>query len=86
MKQGIHPESRDVIFVDRAANYTLIVISTVDTKETFEHEGTKYPCVFIELSSASHPFYTGEQRLLKTGAIDKFYARQKKMDEMKKSK
>jgi large subunit ribosomal protein L31 len=86
MKQGIHPESRDVIFVDRAADYTLIAISTVATKETFEHEGTEYPCVFIELSSASHPFYTGEQRLLKTGAIDKFYARQKKMDEMKKSK
>ena len=86
MKSGIHPESREVVFVDRAAEYVLKTISTVATKDTFEHEGTEYPCVFIELSSASHPYYTGEQRILKTGAVDKFYARQKKMEEMKKAK
>lgn len=86
MKQGIHPESREVLFVDRAADYVLKTISTVATKDTFEHEGKEYPCVFVELSSASHPYYTGEQRILKTGAVDKFYARQKKMEEMKKAK
>jgi large subunit ribosomal protein L31 len=86
MKTGIHPESREVVFVDRAADYVLKVISTVATKDTFEHDGTTYPCVFIELSSASHPYYTGEQRLLKTGAVDKFYARQKKMEALKKNK
>lgn len=86
MKSGIHPESREVVFVDRGANYVLKTLSTVSTTETYEHEGKEYPCVFIELSSASHPYYTGEQRILKTGAVDKFYARQKKMEELRKNK
>jgi large subunit ribosomal protein L31 len=86
MKSGIHPESREVVFVDRGANYVLKTLSTVNTTETYEHEGKEYPCVFIELSSASHPYYTGEQRILKTGAVDKFYARQKKMEELRKNK
>ncbi len=84
MKSGIHPESREVVFVDRAADYVLKTISTVATKDTFTHEGTEYPCVFIELSSASHPHYTGEQRILKTGAVDKFYARMEKAKALKK--
>ena len=86
MKSGIHPESREVVFVDRAAEYVLKTISTVATTETYEYEGKEFPCVFVELTSASHPYYTGEQRILKTGAVDKFYARQKKMEEMKKAK
>jgi ribosomal protein L31 len=42
--------------------------------------------MFIEISSKTHPHYTGEKRILKTGAVDKFYARQKKMEEMAKKK
>ena len=84
MKSGIHPESREVVFVDRGADYVLKTLSTVKTTDTYEYEGKEYPCVFVELSSASHPYYTGEQRILKTGAVDKFYARMKKTETLKK--
>lgn len=84
MKAGIHPESRPVAFVDRAANFVVVVNSTLKTNDTYEHEGKTYPCFYIETSSASHPFYTGQKVLLKTSSIDKFYARQKKAEEMKK--
>ena len=60
--------------------------STVQTEETYTHEGTEYPSVFIEVSSKTHPHYTGEKRILKTGAVDKFYARQKKAEELSKKK
>lgn len=86
MKKGIHPESRKVAFVENATGYVLLVDSTVQTDTTYTHEGTEYPCVFVEVSSKSHPHYTGEKRILKTGAVDKFYARQKKMEEMAKKK
>ena len=86
MKQGIHPESRKVAFVEQASNYVLIVDSTVKTESTYTHEGVEYPCVFLETSSASHPHYTGEKKILKTGAVDKFYARQKKMEDMQAKK
>ena len=82
MKQGIHPESRKVAFVERASGFTLIANATVKTTDTHTHEGVEYPCVYIEISSASHPHYTGEKRILKTGTVDKFYARQKKMEEL----
>lgn len=82
MKKGIHPESRKVAFVERASGYVLIADSTVATTETYEHEGVEYPSIYIEISSKTHPHYTGEKRILKTGAVDKFYARQKKMEEL----
>ncbi len=84
MKTGIHPESKEILFVDRAADFVLKAVSTAKTTDTFEHEGKEFPCIFVELSSASHPYYTGEQRILKTGAVDKFYARMKKAEELKK--
>jgi len=84
MKTGIHPESRDILLVDRSADFVLKVKSTAKTVDTFEHNGETLPCIFIESSSASHPFYTGEQKILKTGAVDKFYARMKKAESMKK--
>ncbi|MDA9129276.1 50S ribosomal protein L31 [Candidatus Gracilibacteria bacterium] len=86
MKTGIHPESRPVAFVESGAGNVFIVDSTAQTKETYTHEGTEYPSIFIEVSSKTHPHYTGEKRILKTGAVDKFYARQKKMEEMAKKK
>lgn len=86
MKPGIHPESREVVFVDRSVNpaFVVKVQSTVKTTETYEYEGKTYPCMYVETSSASHPFYTGQKVLLKTSSIDKFYARQKKTQEIAK--
>ena len=84
MKTGIHPESKEILIVDRSADFVLKVLSTAKTSDTFEHEGKEYPAIFVETSSASHPYYTGEQKILKTGAVDKFYARMKKAEEMKK--
>ena len=86
MKQWIHPESRKVAFVERQSGYVLIADSTIKTTETHTHEGVEYPSIYIEVSSASHPHYTGEKRILKTGAVDKFYARQKKMEELQNTK
>jgi large subunit ribosomal protein L31 len=86
MKEGIHPTSRKVAFVEQAIGYALIVNSTIKTTGTYAHEGVEYPSVFIEVSSQSHPHYTGEKRILKTGAVDKFYARQKKMEEIQSAK
>lgn len=86
MKTEIHPQSQEILFVDRSANFVLKVMTTAQTTDTYEHEGKEYPAIFIEVSSASHPYYTGEQRILKTGAVDKFYARQKKMEELAKKK
>jgi len=86
MKKGIHPESRKVAFVERASGYVLIADSTLKTTETHTHEGVEYPSMFVEISSQTHPHYTGEQRILKTGSVDKFYARMKKTESLKKTK
>lgn len=84
MKKNIHPESREILFVDRSANYVLKTRSTLKPEDTYEYEGKTYPCVFVETSSASHPFYTGKKTLLKTSSVDKFYARQEKTKAMSK--
>ncbi|MCD5375122.1 50S ribosomal protein L31 [Candidatus Gracilibacteria bacterium] len=86
MKNGIHPESRMVAFVESGAGNVFLAKSTIKTENTYTHEGVEYPSMFIEVSSKTHPHYTGEKRLLKTGAVDKFYARQKKMEELKNAK
>ncbi|MBO0938221.1 type B 50S ribosomal protein L31 [Fibrella sp. HMF5335] len=73
MKKGIHPEYRDVVFHDLSADYKFLTRSTVQTKDTIEYEGQTYPLVKVEVSSQSHPFYTGKNVLLDTaGRIDKF--------------
>lgn len=84
MKKNIHPESREIILVDRSADFVIKVKSTAKTTDTFEFEGKTFPAIFIETSSASHPYYTGEQKILKTWAVDKFYARMKKTENLKK--
>lgn len=84
MKKDIHPNSREIVLVDRSADFVIKVVSTARTTDTFEFEGKEYPAIFIETSSASHPYYTGEQKILKTWAVDKFYARMKKTEELKK--
>ena len=74
MKQGIHPENyRLVAFKDMSNDEVFITKSTANTKETIEVEGQEYPLVKLEVSRASHPFYTGKSQLLDTaGRIDKF--------------
>lgn len=73
MQPNIHPNYQKVVFHDTAADTYFLVGSTIKTERTIEHEGKKYPYVTLDISSASHPFYTGEQRIAKQdGRISKF--------------
>jgi large subunit ribosomal protein L31 len=78
MKTGIHPDSyRLVVFQDLNNKQTFLTRSTVATEETIELDGSTYPLVKIHISSASHPFFTGEERIVDVeGRVDKFKARQ----------
>ncbi|MGE8540060.1 type B 50S ribosomal protein L31 [Acinetobacter sp. ANC 3813] len=62
MRPNIHPNYREVLFHDTNANAFFVIGSTLETAQTREHEGKTYPYVTLDISSASHPFYTGEQR------------------------
>ena len=86
MKSGIHPESyRVVVFKDMSNGDTFFSRSTVNTKETIEIDGVTYPIVKLEISSSSHPFYTGKSKLVDTaGRVDKFMNRYAKHMEVKK--
>ena len=76
MKPDIHPEYRKVLFHDTSADHFFLTGSTAKTQETFEYQGQTYPYIQIELSSASHPFYTGKQKVMDTGGrIDRFNKR-----------
>ncbi len=74
MKKGIHPNYRPVVFKDMSADYAFLTRSTVETKETIKWEdGKEYPLVKLEISSASHPFFTGKQKILDSaGRVEKF--------------
>ena len=74
MKKEIHPQVRQVVFKDISCDYSFLGSSTLDSKETAQWEdGKTYPLIKVEISSASHPFYTGKQRVLDTeGRIDRF--------------
>jgi large subunit ribosomal protein L31 len=81
MKKEIHPENqRKVIFVDDSSGEQFLVSSTVKTEETGKWEdGKEYPLAHIEISSASHPFYTGKENVVDTaGRVEKFKARMEK--------
>ena len=78
MKQDIHPKSyRSVVFKDMSNGYTFVTGSAVETKETITMEdGVEYPLFKVEISSKSHPFFTGQNMLIDTaGRIDKFQKR-----------
>lgn len=77
MKQGIHPEYRPVVFRDKAADFAFLTRSTVTGDRTIEWEdGNTYPLVDVEISSASHPFYTGNARVVDTaGRVERFQRR-----------
>ena len=85
MKKGLHPENyRMVAFKDMSNDQVLLVKSTVNTRETITIEGVEYPLYKLEISSASHPFYTGKMKLVDTaGRVDKFMSRYKKHMENK---
>lgn len=79
MKKDIHPEYRPVVFNDLASGTKFFTRSTVKSDKTIEWEdGNTYPLVDVEISSASHPFYTGKQRILDSaGRVEKFKDRYK---------
>lgn len=74
MKKGIHPRYRPVVFQDMSSNFSFLTRSTIETKDTIKWEdGQEYPLVKVDVSSASHPFYTGKQTFLDTtGRLDRF--------------
>jgi large subunit ribosomal protein L31 len=80
MKKEIHPNYRDVVFLDTSSEFKFLTKSTIETKESITWEdGKDYPLVKVEVSSASHPFYTGKKMLLDTaGRVEKFNKRYKK--------
>jgi len=64
MKKNIHPKVRQVVFKDASSDFSFLGTSTMDSKEVVEWEdGKSYPLIRIEISSASHPFFTGKQRV-----------------------
>jgi large subunit ribosomal protein L31 len=82
MKKEIHPDNyRPVLFVDNSNDVEFIIPSTVATKETGKAkiDGKEYPIFRLEISSASHPFYTGQEKTLDTaGRVERFKAKQAK--------
>jgi large subunit ribosomal protein L31 len=73
MKENTHPNYREVVFQDMSNDFKFITRSTVQTRETIHFEGKDYPLVKIEVSSESHPFYTGKHKIVDTaGRVEKF--------------
>ncbi|MEU7878394.1 type B 50S ribosomal protein L31 [Microbispora bryophytorum] len=77
MKKGIHPDYHPVVFRDPGAGFAFLTRSTITSGKTIEWEdGTTYPVVDVDVSSASHPFYTGRSRVLDTaGRVERFNQR-----------
>ena len=76
MKEGIHPNYRDVVFHDLQTGTKFISRSTLNSRETIELDGKEYPLFKCDVTSESHPFYTGAQtRIVETGRVEKFRQR-----------
>ena len=86
MKKDIHPNYQEVVFWDLSSDFKFITRSTMGSKETIKWEdGKEYPVIKIEISSQSHPFYTGKKMFLDTaGRVDKFNQRMAKKQQVKK--
>jgi large subunit ribosomal protein L31 len=80
MRDGIHPEYHKVVFQDVSSDFSFLTRSTIQSSETIKWEdGEEYPLVKVEVSSASHPFYTGKHKVLDSGGrVDKFKQRYNK--------
>ncbi len=77
MKKSIHPDNyRPVVYQDLNNNQTILTKSTASTEETIKIDGVEYPLVKVHITSSSHPFFTGEERVIDIeGRVDKFKAR-----------
>lgn len=87
-KQELHPKDyRYVVFSDDAANFSFLTRSTAKSEETIKWtDGNEYPLVKVQISSASHPFFTGEEKIIDTeGRVDRFKARAEKAAAMKQA-
>ena len=85
-KRELHPKDyRFVVFSDEAAGFSFLTKSTAKSEETIKWEdGNEYPLVKIQISSASHPFFTGEEKIIDTeGRVDRFKARTEKAAKMR---
>lgn len=80
MKKGIHPDYKEVIFQDTSSDYAFKTKSTMTSKDTIKWEdGKEYPLIKLEVSSASHPFYTGKKIFVDTaGRVEKFNRKYRK--------
>lgn len=73
MQKSIHPDYQKVVFMDSATGAKFLAGSTLKPKETIDYRGKKYPLVRVEVSSDSHPFYTGKEKFAQAdGEIEKF--------------
>ncbi|MBD8703511.1 type B 50S ribosomal protein L31 [Frigoribacterium sp. CFBP9039] len=78
MKTDTHPEYKPIVFRDLASGATFLTRSTTTSDKTIELDGETYPVIDVEISSESHPFYTGKQRILDSaGRVEKFNSRYK---------
>lgn len=76
MKTAIHPDYKAVVFRDLGSGETFLTRSTVSSDKKIEIDGVEYPVIDVEISSASHPFYTGKQRIMDSaGRVEKFNQR-----------
>jgi len=76
MKEGIHPEYRDVVFMDQQTGSKFVSRSCLQSRDSIELDGKTYPLFKCDVTSESHPFYTGAQtRIVETGRVEKFRAR-----------
>lgn len=76
MKTDIHPSYQPIAFRDLASGETFVTRSTLTSEKTIDIDGVTYPLIEVEISSASHPFYTGKQRILDSaGRVEKFNQR-----------
>ena len=76
MRKEIHPEYREVLFHDTSVDEYFLIRSTLNTDQTKEYEGKTYPYCVLDISSASHPFYTGKQKFVNEGGrVDKLKKR-----------
>ena len=85
-KKDLHPKDyRFVVFSDEAANYSFLTRSTAKSDETIKWtDGKEYPLVKVQISSASHPFFTGEEKIIDTeGRVDRFKARAAKAEKLR---
>ncbi|MEZ4322443.1 MAG: type B 50S ribosomal protein L31 [Myxococcota bacterium] len=74
MKPDIHPDYRFVVFRDISCDFEFLTKSTISTDQTTTYKGEEYPLVVIDISSQSHPFYTGQQKIMDIeGRVDRFY-------------